>query len=52
MARQGQRDRGLYSRPNAQGTVRWYVRIAVEGRMQTFAPPGERMEYGKLPNKS
>ena len=40
MARRGRRDRGLYSRPNAQGTVRWYVRIAVEGRMQTFAPHG------------
>lgn len=40
MARPGGQDRGLYSRTNTQGEARWYVRIAAEGRMRTFAPHG------------
>lgn len=32
--------RGLYSRTNAQGEVRWYVRISVDGTYQRFAPHG------------
>jgi site-specific recombinase XerD len=33
-------DRGLYCRVNVLGEDRWYVRIAVNGRMRTFAPHG------------
>ena len=40
MARPGGQDRGLYQRTNRQGEDRWYVRIAVHGRMRTFAPHG------------
>lgn len=40
MARPNNKDRGLYSRLNQADKERWYVRIAVDGRMQTFAPHG------------
>lgn len=40
MARAEGKDRGLYSRINVEGEERWYVRIAVDGRMQTYAPHG------------
>lgn len=29
-------DRGLYSRTNAAGRIRWYVRVSLHGRMQHF----------------
>lgn len=40
MSRTTQHERGLYSRPNKAGILRWYVRIAVQGRAHRFAPHG------------
>jgi site-specific recombinase XerD len=40
MSRPTQHERGLYSRPNKAGGLRWYVRIAVQGRAHRFAPHG------------
>ena len=36
MARPGNSDRGLLSRVNVQGQRRWYVRLAVGGRMRQY----------------
>lgn len=35
-----QPERALYSRPNTDGQLRWYVRMSVQGREQRFAPHG------------
>jgi site-specific recombinase XerD len=40
MSRPAHQERGLYSRPNKAGQLRWYVRIAVQGRAHRFAPHG------------
>ena len=40
MSRPTPHERGLYSRPNKAGQLRWYVRLAVQGRAQRFAPHG------------
>lgn len=36
MSRPTTHERGLYSRPNTAGVLRWYVRASVHGRMQHF----------------
>jgi integrase len=36
MSRPTPHERGLYSRPNKAGILRWYVRASVHGRMQHF----------------
>lgn len=33
-------EKGLYSQKNRDGDLRWYVRIAIDGAMQRFAPHG------------
>ena len=40
MPRPPSHERGLYSRQNKAGVLRWYVRIAVQGRAHRFAPHG------------
>lgn len=43
MARKGRRDRGLFTLPDASGTLQWYVRLSHEGRDRRF---------GSFPSKS
>ena len=38
MARKGIVDRGLYSKPNFQGKVLWYVRMFHNGKSKKFGP--------------
>jgi hypothetical protein len=52
MARAGRKDRGLLSKTDAAGKLKWYARLYHEGKEQRFGPFKDKTEARNFYNKA